>query len=303
MKGDLMERVDLLVTGANGQLGRELCRRASAQGLSVTPAYRPDFDITDHKLVEKVLQRSNASIVVNAAAYTAVDKAEDDPETAFSVNRDGPAFLASCCRELGVPLIHISTDYVFDGTKNEPYVVTDPVNPVNIYGESKAAGENEVRKRHEHHIIIRTSWLYGIEGSNFVKTMLRLGMEKQELRVVSDQFGCPTSAGELSSCILAIAGHILAARPTRWGTYHCCAKGRTSWYGFAQEIFDVAQRHLNLKLERVIPVTTEEFPTKARRPSNSVLDCSAVGHYFGFFPSPWREPLPGLIALLASSMV
>lgn len=295
--------MNLLVTGSNGQLGRELCRQASAQGWSVSPAHRPDFDITDFELVQKVLQRSNTSIVINTAAYTAVDKAEDDPGTAFRVNRDGPAFLASCCREIGVPLVHISTDYVFDGTKREPYLETDTVNPVNIYGESKAAGETEVRKRHEHHIIIRTSWLYGIEGNNFVKTMLRLGMEKEELRVVSDQFGCPTSAGELSSCIIAIAGHILSAKPTRWGTYHCCGKGRTSWYGFAQEIFDIAQRHLNLKLERVIPVATEEFPTTARRPANTVLGCSAVGQYFGFFPSPWREPLSGLIALLASSMV
>jgi dTDP-4-dehydrorhamnose reductase len=295
--------MNLLVTGSNGQLGQTLCSQAAAQGLSVMPARRPEFDITDPERVEKVLQQSNASIVVNAAAYTAVDQAEDDRENAFRVNRDGPAFLASCCCKLDLPLIHISTDYVFDGTKRDPYVETDPVNPVNIYGESKAAGEKEVRTRHEHHIILRTSWLYGLQGGNFVKTMLRLGMEKEEIRVVSDQFGCPTSAGELSSCILAIAAHILAAKPTRWGTYHCCGKGRTSWYGFAREIFDIAGRHLDLRVNRVIPVTTEKFPTRARRPANSVLDCSAVGRYFGFFPAPWREPLSGLIEHLASSMV
>jgi dTDP-4-dehydrorhamnose reductase len=298
-----MERMNLLVTGSNGQLGRQLCHQASGEGWSVMPAQRPEFDITDVNLVQKAVQRSNASIVVNAAAYTAVDKAEDDPETAFRVNRDGPAFLAGCCRDLDVPLIHISTDYVFDGTKSDFYVETDPVNPVNIYGKSKAAGETEIRRLHEHHIILRTSWLYGIEGGNFVKTMLRLGMEKEDVRVVSDQFGCPTSAAELSSCILAIAGHILAAEPTPWGTYHCCGKGRTSWYGFAREIFQCAEKHLDLRIQRLIPVTTQEFPTRARRPANSVLDCSAVGNHFGFIPSPWRDPLPGFIALLASSMV
>jgi dTDP-4-dehydrorhamnose reductase len=298
-----MESVDLLVTGSSGQLGRAVCRQASARGWSVIPAHRPDVDITDAKSVENALQRSHASIVVNTAAYTAVDKAEDEPETAFKVNRDGAALLASCCCERGVPLIHISTDYVFDGTKRDPYVETDPVNPVNIYGKSKAAGETEIRDRHEHHIILRTSWLYGIDGGNFVKTMLRLGMENEAVRVVSDQFGCPTSAEELSSCILAIAGHVLAAEPARWGTYHCCGKGRTSWYGFAREIFDAAKSHVNLKVKRVLPVSTEEFPTRARRPANSVLDCSAVGREFGFFPAPWRDTLSGFIALLASSVV
>ncbi len=298
-----MSRVNLLVTGSTGQLGQEFCRQAEEQGYSVIPASRPGFDITDGKLVAKVVEESKASIVVNNAAYTAVDKAEDDPGTAFMVNRDGPALLATCCAQMGVPLIHVSTDYVFDGAKNGPYAETDTVSPINVYGKSKAAGETEVRKRLDQHIILRTSWLYGLYGNNFVKTILRLAMEKEEIRVVSDQFGCPTSTGELSSCMLAIAEHILAGKSTCWGTYHCCGKGRTSWYGFAREILDLARGHIELKTERVVPVTTKEFPTRARRPVNSVLDCSALGKYFGFFPAPWRDPLCGLIEQLTSAMV
>lgn len=284
-------RMSMLIIGANGQLGWELCRQAPQRGYEVIPADRPDLDITRQEQVRAEVYDSGASLVVNAAAYTAVDHAEDDQETAFQVNRDGPAYMADACAERGIPLIHVSTDYVFDGLKPGPYFETDPVRPLSVYGKSKAAGENEIRQRLDRHIILRTAWLYGLHGGNFVKTMLRLGMEREEIRVVADQFGCPTSAAELASCILEISNRISTAQEISWGTYHCCGKGPTTWHGFAEEIFRIARPLADLKVERVTAVTTEEFPSKAPRPRNSVLDCSAVLRNFGFSTRPWQETL------------
>ncbi len=280
----------LLIIGSDGQLGRELCRQAPQRGYGVTAADLPGFDITLQEQVRGKVYDSAASMVVNASAYTAVDDAEDHKETAFRVNRDGPAYLAGACAERGIPLIHVSTDYVFDGLKQGPYSETDPTAPLSVYGKSKAAGEDEVRQRLHSHIILRTAWLYGLHGGNFVKTMLRLGMEREEIRVVADQVGCPTSAAELASCILHIANRITIDR-VEWGTYHCCGTGRTTWYGFAEEIFRIAASKAELKVERLIPITTEEFPCKAPRPRNSVLDCSSLLQNFGFATRPWRETL------------
>jgi len=285
------EPMTLLIIGPNGQLGWELCRQAPQRGYNFVPAGRPDFDITRPDEVRAKVYDSGASMVVNAAAYTAVDDAEDNEEPAFRVNRDGPAFLAGACTECGIPLIHVSTDYVFDGLKQGPYLETDPIHALSVYGKSKAAGEDEIRQRLDHHIILRTAWLYGLHGRNFVKTMLRLGMEKEEIRVVADQIGCPTPAAELASCILHIADHIRAAGTIRWGTYHCCGTGRTTWHGFAEEIFRIARPLADLKVKRLIPITTQEFVCKAIRPRNSVLDCSALLENFGFSTRPWQERL------------
>jgi len=281
----------LLIMGANGQLGFELCRQAPRRGYEVIPADRPDLDITRQEQVRAEVYDSGASMVVNAAAYTAVDDAEEDQETAFHVNRDGPAYLADACADRGIPLIHVSTDYVFYGLKTGPYFETDPARPLSVYGKSKAAGEDEIRQRLDRHIILRTAWLYGLHGGNFVKTMLRLGMEREEIRVVADQFGSPTSAAELASCIVEISNRIRTTQEIRGGTYHCCGKGRITWHGFAEEIFRIARSLADLKVERVTAVTTGEFPCKAPRPRNSVLDCSAVLRYFGFSTSRWQETL------------
>ena len=291
----------LLVIGANGQLGWEVCRRGEKQGFDIVPLDLPEFDITDHPAVKKAISRSGVTLVINASAYTAVDKAESEPELAFAVNCDGPAYLAASCAKIGIPLIHISTDYVFNGKKKGPYLETEPVSPLGIYGKSKAAGEKELRQNLKEHIILRTAWLYGIHGNNFVKTMIRLGREKEMVRVVADQYGCPTFAADLAEAIMAIAGHINKRRGIIWGTYHYCGKGMTTWYGFAEAIFDLAKQHDSLMVKKVTPITTAEYPTQAKRPANSVLDCSLLIKHFAVYPRPWQESLAAMMSILLSN--
>ncbi len=281
----------ILVIGSNGQLGWELCRRGENHGFDITPLDIPEFDITDHAVVKKAVKQPDISLVINASAYTAVDKAESEPELAFEINCDGPSYLASSCAEAGIPLIHISTDYVFDGTKEGPYLETDPVSPLGVYGKSKAEGEAKVRDILKEHIIIRTAWLYGIHGNNFVKTMLRLGKEKETLRVVADQYGCPTYAADLAEAILTIAGQINEKYNIPWGTYHYCAEGKTTWHGFSEKIFELARQYDSFSIKKVEPVSTGEYTTPAKRPINSVMDCTALTKEFSNVPPPWGESL------------
>jgi dTDP-4-dehydrorhamnose reductase len=285
----------ILLTGANGQVGWELSTRGGQWGLEVLALDRSDLDITNPVSVSKEVNRSNVSLVINAAGYTAVDQAESEPELAFAVNRDGPAYLASACGKAGIPLVHISTDYVFDGQKEGAYLVTDPVSPLSVYGKSKAAGEVEVRKHLREHFILRTGWVYGIHGHNFVKTMLSLGREREVVQVVDDQYGCPTYAADLAETILRIAARFLEGGQIHWGTYQYCGKGVTSWYGFAEQIFALARKHVFLKVKRIEPITTAEYPTLAKRPANSVLDCSLVGRCFGIVPRPWNQSLARML--------
>ena len=285
----------VLVIGANGQLGRELSMKGKEQGFDIIPLDLPGFDITDPSAVKKGVNQAGVSLVINAAAYTAVDQAESEPELAFAVNCDGLAHLASSCVEVGIPLIHISTDYVFDGSKKGPYFETDRVYPLGVYGRSKAAGETEVRDHLRKHIILRTAWLYGVHGQNFVKTVLRLGREKEVLRVVTDQYGCPTYAADLAEAILAIAVQIGEGRNISWGTYHYCGKGVTTWHGFAEAIFDLAKQNDSLMVKKVVPITTAEYPTPAKRPANSVLDCSLITRHFGISSRQWQESLANMI--------
>jgi dTDP-4-dehydrorhamnose reductase len=290
----------VLVIGSNGQLGWELCRGGEKRGFDIVALDLPEFDITDPTEVKKEVSKAGVSLVINAAAYTAVDQAESEPELAYAVNRDGPAYLASSCVEVEIPLIHVSTDYVFDGSKKGPYLETDPVSPLGVYGRSKVAGETEVRGHLQEHIILRTAWLYGVHGQNFVKTMLRLGREKEVLRVVADQYGCPTFASDLSEAILAIAVQIFEGRDIIWGTYHYCGKGVTTWHGFAEKIFDLAREHYSLMVKKVVPITTAEYPTPAKRPENAVLDCSLIKERFGINYRPWRESLARMIDRMLS---
>jgi dTDP-4-dehydrorhamnose reductase len=283
--------VRVLVIGANGQLGWELCRRGKKKGFEIIPLDLPQFDITDPTSVKKAVRDTNIRLVINAAAYTAVDQAESEPEVAFAVNRDGPAHLASSCAEFGIPLISVSTDYVFDGNKKGPYMETDPVSPLGVYGNSKAAGEEEIRERLSEHIILRTSWLYGVHGHNFVKTMLRLGREKESLTVVADQYGCPTYAADLAEAILVIAARIDEGCDIAWGTYHYSGMGGTCWHGFAEKIFELARQYDTLAVRSVKPIFTSEYPTPAKRPANSVLDCSLLTKTFGISPPLWHESL------------
>jgi dTDP-4-dehydrorhamnose reductase len=287
--------MSILLIGAMGQLGQELNRKGAAGGCDIIPLDLPVFNITNKFEVAKKVRKDNVSIVINAAAYTDVDKAESEPGIAFKVNRDGPAYLASACSEVGVPLIHISTDYVFDGNKKRPYVETDPVLPLGVYGKSKAAGELEVRRRLKENIILRTAWLYGVEGQNFVKTMLRLGKEKKVLKVVNDQYGCPTYAADLADAILTIIKRYRKNQLLRWGTYHFCGRGTTTWYNFALKIFDFAREKVKLSVETVVPIKTEEYPTPAKRPVNSSLDCSQITETFDVSLSSWEESLARML--------
>jgi dTDP-4-dehydrorhamnose reductase len=285
----------ILLTGANGQVGWELSNRSGQQGFKILALDRSDLDITDLVSVKREVGRSGVSLVVNAAGYTAVDQAESEPELAFAVNRDGPAYLASACAKVGVPLIHISTDYVFDGQKQGSYGVTDPVSPLGVYGKSKAAGEGAVREHLPEHVILRTSWVYGVRGHNFVKTMLRLGREREVVRVIADQYGCPTYAADLAETILRVAAQVLEGRQVHWGTYHYCGQGETSWHGFAEAIFNLAKKYIPLKVKQTEAVTTAEYPTAAKRPANSVLDCSLFNSHFGIAPKPWTESLATML--------
>jgi len=290
----------ILLTGANGQVGWELSNRGAKRGLEILALDRADLDITDPVLVSEEVNRSGVSLVVNAAGHTAVDQAESEPELAFAANRDGPAYLASACGKAGIPLVHISTDYVFDGQKKGAYLVTDPVSPLSVYGKSKAAGEVEVRKHLREYLILRTGWVYGIHGHNFVKNMLRLGREREVVQVVTDQYGCPTFAADLAETILRIATQFLEGGQVHWGTYHYCGKGVTSWHGFAEEIFRLASGYESLKVKRVEPISTSEYPTPAQRPASSILDCSVLEHTFNIHPQPWAESLAQMLEMLLS---
>jgi dTDP-4-dehydrorhamnose reductase len=256
---------------------------------------RPEFDITDRQAVRKALEKRGISVVINASAYTAVDNAESKRDEAFAVNAEGPGYLASACTQQDIPLIHISTDYVFDGLKGSPYVETDPICPTSAYGESKAAGENAVRDHLEAHVILRTSWLYSTHGNNFVKTILRMASEREELRVVADQYGCPTYAADLAAATLHIAEQIQRGRAIPWGTYHYCGKGVTTWHGFATKICEIGVRHVLLKVKEIKPISTREYPTPAKRPPYSAMNCSKIENLFGVQRKLWQDSLAEML--------
>jgi len=285
----------ILVIGSNGQLGWEVCRQGKEREFSIIPLDMPEFDIANHTAVEGAVLNSDADLVVNCSAYTAVDKAEAEQKPAFSINSDGPCYLAIVCDRKRIPLIHISTDYVFDGCKEGPYCETDRVSPLGVYGKSKADGEEKIRRNLKEHIIIRTSWLYGVHGNNFVKTMLNLGREREEIKVVSDQHGCPTFAGDLAGAILDIASRIYGGQKDSWGTYHYCGGGSTTWFGFASKIFETASRYEKFKIKKVIPIKTREYPTAATRPTNSVMDCSLMFREFNIVAPSWEQSLENML--------
>ena len=290
--------MNIVVIGSNGQLGWELVRRAGRRGIQVLALDYPEIDIGNPASVGSGIGSMEIDLIINAAAYTAVDRAESEPEAAFAVNREGPANLAKRCQNRSIPLIHVSTDYVFDGTKKGAYLEEDPVAPLGIYGESKAAGEAEVRNRLREHIIVRTAWLCGVHGHNFAKTILKMGREKESLRVVSDQCGCPTFAADLADAILEMARQTENRVSVPWGTYHYCGKGVTTWHAFAEAIFKIAGRHEEFAVKEILPISTAEYPTPVKRPVNSVLDCTKIERYFGIQPRSWRESLAEMIERL-----
>ena len=271
----------VLVTGSGGQVGFELMRAAWPAGLHVEGLTRQQLDIADATAVRGL---SGYDLIVNAAGYTAVDKAESESAAAFRANRDGPAALAAT----GIPLIHLSTDYVFDGRKIGAYTDDDPLNPLGVYANSKVAGEAAIRSGIVQHIILRTSWLYGAHGNNFVKTMLRLASQRTEIAVIDDQRGAPTAAADLAAAVVTIVRHV-ATGTTAWGTYHYSATGVATWCGFAQRIFKL--RAAGMPQPTIRPVRTPDYPTPARRPVNSRLDCRRTEATFGVLRYAWQESL------------
>jgi dTDP-4-dehydrorhamnose reductase len=286
----------IAVIGREGQLAQCLRLQGRSRGHYVHAAGRPDVDLTRPETVGAWLDRMRPDLVVNAAAYTAVDKAESDAEQAFLINATGAGELARLCAKTAIPLIHVSTDFVFDGARRRPYVETDAVLPLGVYGASKAAGEIAVRRAHAQHVILRTSWVYSAHGNNFLKTMLRLGAERPELGVVDDQRGSPTSAHDLADAMLAIAPRLAASdNCSLWGTFHVTGAYETTWHGFAAEIFRQAAIR-GAKVPRLKAITTAEYPTPARRPAYSVLDNAKFIETFGFGLPDWRASLSRCIA-------
>ncbi len=281
-----------LVVGYSGMLAQSLLSSLQPLGLTAVSQGRPSLDITQMENVYQVLAAHKPDMVINAAAYTAVDRAEADPDQAFAVNRDGTQHLADTCREMGIPMIHVSTDYVFDGTARTPYREDDPAAPLGVYGASKWQGETALRTRHHMHLIIRTAWLYSHSGQNFVQTMLRLGREREMIRVVDDQYGCPTYSPDLAEAIATMSQRIRQDKATvPWGTYHFCNAGQITWYDFATAIFKEAQAFKRFRLREIIPIPTADYPTPAKRPAYSVLDCSKIQSDFCLSPRPWRDSL------------
>lgn len=279
--------MSFLVAGANGQVGRELVAR-SRPG-EVVAMDRKSLDIADLAAVTAVIAQHRPGVVINAAAYTAVDKAETDADAAYAANRDGPDALARACAAAGIPLLHLSTDYVFDGAQAEPYTEQSPTHPLGVYGQSKWEGEEAIRRHLSQHVILRVSWVFGTYGNNFVRTMLRVGRERDELRVVADQRGAPTHAGDIAEALLELARRLPA--DLAWGTYHYTGTPATTWHGFAQAIFDEATSLGLLERKPIVhAITTAEYPTPARRPANSQLSSTAL-KALGLRTKPWIDGL------------
>ncbi|MDJ0619003.1 MAG: dTDP-4-dehydrorhamnose reductase [Calothrix sp. MO_192.B10] len=287
---------NILLIGSNGQVGQELQQILPPYGNIIAVA-RPAVDLAQPDSLRDVVQKYQPQIIINAAAYTAVDKAESEPELALAINGTAPGVLASAASQLGAFLIHISTDYVFDGSHSSPYQENDTTNPLSVYGKTKLAGEQAIADVGGNYIILRTAWVYGTYGkSNFVKTMLRLAAERPEIRVVADQIGSPTWAKDIAG---AIAQIIPQLTPEISGIYHYTNSGVASWYDFALSIFEEAQQlGFPLRVERVVPITTSDYPTPAHRPGYSVLSCARIAAVLGNYPPHWRQSLRKMLAEL-----
>ena len=284
----------LLITGAAGQLGKCFVSELKAMGDIEFSAYsRGDLDVTSVEEVQAVIARERPDFVINASAYTQVDLAETEKENAHLVNETGPANLAEVCKRLDIPLVHFSTDYIFDGSKKGAWREDDQPAPLGVYGASKLAGEQAITQIHSKHLIFRTSWVFSEYGHNFVKTMLHVGSLREKITVVDDQSGKPTSAREMVRLVLAI----LPVVREQWGIYNLAQPDTTSWYGFAQAIFEQARnqesQHWTEKLlvKELLPIPTSEYPTHAQRPANSELNTSKIEKTFGLQIKPWRDSL------------
>lgn len=289
----------IVVTGRHGQVAQALHERAAGTTAAIVLLARPEIDLTRPSDIETALSAVEPDAVVNAAAYTAVDQAESESDLAYAINAEGAGAVARAAAKLGVPVVQLSTDYVFDGTAERPYRETDPTNPLSVYGASKLAGERAVADAAPDHAVLRTSWVYGPSGKNFVRTMLALARQRDELRVVCDQVGSPTSALDIADGVLGVVRNLLA-EPTRSdlrGIFHMTADGTATWAAFAEAIF-AASRAAGGPSAKVIPIPTTEYPTPARRPANSRLDTSAIAAAHGIRLPLWRQSLQPCIERL-----
>jgi len=295
----------ILLTGVNGQLGRELQRTLAPLG-QVVALTRAQLDLSQPDAIRRVVREHRPAIIVNPAAYTAVDKAETEPELAHAINAVAPGVLAEEAQKIGALLVHYSTDYVFDGSKSDPYSEDDRPNPQSVYGRSKLAGEDAVRASGCAHVILRTSWVYGVHGGNFVKTVLRLAKERSELRIVADQFGAPTWARRLALCSAEILRQYREnpGDAERHGLFHLTAAGRTNWHEYAEEIVRLARQYdaaLQDKELTIRAIATHEYPVAAKRPANSVLATDKVRKAFGLELPTWQEDLAECVRLIFAS--
>jgi dTDP-4-dehydrorhamnose reductase len=285
----------VLITGAGGQVGRELQRVHWPEGVEITAWTHREFDIADRDAVTRKIAQP-LDLVVNAAAYTAVDRAESDRAAASRINVEGPALLAKRCAVENIPLIHLSTDYVFDGKKGQPYLEDEATQPLNHYGASKLEGERAVRASIDRHVILRTASVFSEWGVNFVKTMLRLGAERGSLRIVNDQVSSPTAAVDIAHAIVRIAGSIWH-RPHRelWGTYHFCGQPPVTWYEFARAIFNAGSR-FGAASPELLPIPSDQYAAAAVRPAFSAMDCGKIQRQLGIEAPPWAGRLPAVVS-------
>lgn len=279
----------VLVTGSSGQLATSLRGAVKPEGLDLVMAGQAELDLAKPSSISEAMERNAPDLVVNAGAFTGVDKAESEPERAFAINGEGAGVLASMCAGRGIPIIHISTDYVFDGRKKGAYVESDATAPLGAYGRSKLEGEERIARSGARHVVLRTSWVHSPYGHNFVKTMLRLAATRPELGVVADQRGCPTFAPHLAEAVLGIASRLLTDGEDRapGGIYHVAGSGETTWHGLAVEVFRCSAA-LGGPAAAVRPITTADYPTPAARPANSVLDCSKLARDYAIALPDWR---------------
>ncbi|MEK7707484.1 MAG: dTDP-4-dehydrorhamnose reductase [Verrucomicrobiota bacterium] len=286
-----MESPKILLIGKNGQVGWEL-RRTLAPLARVLAVDYPDIDLTDAAAARRFVLDNKPNVIVNAAAYTAVDKAESDTKTAQLINGVAPGVLAEAAKQVGALMIHYSTDYVFDGTKQTPYAETDPPNPLGAYGRTKLYGDEAVRAVGGNHLIFRLCWVYGSRGQNFLLTVQRLARERETLSVVKDQFGCPTWSRLIAEATTLALRQVLAATDANVfkGTYHLATGGSTNWHTFASHIVEMMPE-AERRCREVVPITTAEYPTPAKRPAYSVLDCSKLKRTFGIQLPDWKDGL------------
>lgn len=287
----------VLVTGSFGQVGHCLTEQLKAVTSEVKAIDRTVLDITDRNEVFRLVQEFKPTVIINAAAYTAVDKAEEEVDLSYAINRNGPKYLAEAAQSIGAAILHISTDYVFAGNKQGLYQEDDVTDPQSVYGASKLAGEQEVINSCEKHIILRTAWVFGEFGNNFVKTMIRLGKERDSLGIVGDQFGGPTYAGDIAAALINFAQKITEDASFEFGIYHFSGLPHVSWYEFAETIFSKAVKQGVIEsAPKLVPLTTPEYPTPAQRPENSKLDTDKVCNVLGIEPSDWIAALDDLSA-------